>query len=204
MQDKAPLLKETPTDHPITEIIENRWSPRVFSDTPVTATDLYSLFEAGRWAASCNNWQPWNIVYGIKGSEAYDRIFDCLDDFNQQWAQDAPALALAVMDTKNPDGNNNFHALYDLGQYVATMAIQAQSMGIAVHQMAGFDHEKAKSEFKFPEQYHFTTAIAIGHYGGDPSKLPDDLEEMEHGKRSRKPQEEFIFNGDYVKRADIQ
>jgi nitroreductase len=67
-------VKSTPTDHEIHDLIKNRWSPRTFSDQPVSQKELQVLFEAGRWAPSSSNLQPWNIVWGIKGSEAYDRI----------------------------------------------------------------------------------------------------------------------------------
>ncbi len=197
------VLKNTPADHKIHDLIKNRWSPRKFADTPVSDTDLQSIFEAGRWAASCNNWQPWNIVWGKKGSEAYDRILSVMVEFNQSWAKNAPVLMLGVFDSKNPDGNDNFHALHDLGQFAANMAIQAQSMGIAIHQMAGIKHEEALKEFKFPDTYHVATAIAVGYYGGELTDLPDDLKDEEKKDRKRKKQDEFIFNGDYVERAAL-
>ncbi len=200
---KTDVLKNTPNDHKIHDLIRNRWSPRKFADTPVSDTDLQSLFEAGRWAASCNNWQPWNIVWGKKGSTVYDRILDVMVEFNQNWAKNAPVLMLGVFDTKNPKGEDNFHALHDLGQFAATMAIQAQSMGIAIHQMAGIDHKRALKEFKFPDTYHVATAIAVGYYGGELSDLPEDLKDEEKSDRKRKKQDEFIFNGDYVQRAEI-
>ncbi|PRP66473.1 nitroreductase family protein [Nonlabens agnitus] len=200
---KTDVLKKTPTDHEIHDLIKNRWSPRAFADTPVSDTDLQSLFEAGRWAASSNNWQPWNIVWGKKGSEAYDRIMNVLVEFNQGWAKNAPVLMLGVFDKKTPDGKDNFHALHDLGQFSANMAIQAQSMGIAIHQMAGLDHEKALKEFKFPDTYHVATAIAAGYYGGEVSDVPEDLQKEEKSERKRKKQDEFVFNGDYVQRADV-
>ncbi|AZQ44363.1 nitroreductase family protein [Nonlabens ponticola] len=202
-QPKTDVLKNTPTDHKVHDLIKNRWSPRKFADTPVSNTDLQSLFEAGRWAASSNNFQPWHIVWGVKGSESYDRIMDVLVEFNQGWAKNAPVLLLGVFDKKTPDGKDNFHALHDLGQFAANMAIQAQSMGIALHQMAGVDHEKAKKEFKFPDTFHVATAIAVGYYGGELDEVPEDLRSEETKERSRKKQEEFTYNGDYVDRAHV-
>ena len=202
-QPKTDILKHTPTDHKIHDLIKNRWSPRKFADTPVSDTDLQSLFEAGRWAASCFNWQPWNIVWGKKGSEAYDRIMNVLVEFNQGWAKNAPVLMLGVFDKKTPEGKDNFHALHDLGQFAANMTIQAHSMGIAMHQMAGLNNEDALKEFKFPDTFHVATAIAVGYYGGEIEDLPEDLVSEEKKDRQRKKQDEFIFNGNYVKRAEI-
>lgn len=201
--DKNPHFKNTPTDHDIHELIKNRWSPRTFAETPISATDLQVLFEAGRWAPSSNNLQPWNIVWGVKGSDTYDRILKVLVEFNQNWAKNAPVLLLGVVDKLTPNGDVNYHAPHDLGQFTANMAIQAQSMGIALHQMAGVKYEEARIEFGFPENYHVATAIALGHYGGDLDKVPEALKEAEVGERSRKKQEDFIFNGNYIKRADL-
>ena len=87
---------------------------------------------------------------------------------------------------------------------MGNLSLQAQSMGIAVHQMAGIDHEKAHKEFKLPENHHVATGVALGYFGGDPEILPDDLMEKELKKlRERKNQEEFVFNGDFVQRADL-
>ena len=103
-----------------------------------------------------------------------------------------------------PNGKDNFHALHDVGLFAMNMSIQAQSMGIAVHQMAGVKHQQAKKEFKFPEHYHVATAIAIGHYSEDIENLEGDLLKMEKNpERSRKLQNEFAFNGDFVDRAEI-
>jgi nitroreductase len=200
---KTDLIKETPVDHEIHELIKNRWSPRTFAETPISATDLQVLFEAGRWAPSSNNFQPWNIVWGVKGSEVYDRILNVLVEFNQNWAKNAPVLLLGIVDTKTPKGDDNYHAPHDLGAFATNMAIQAQSMGIALHQMAGVKYKEALKEFNFPETFHVATAIALGHYGGDLDKVPEKLQDAEVSARSRKKQEEFVFNGNYINRADL-
>jgi nitroreductase len=202
-EEKEILQKETPTDYPILDVIKDRWSPRTFAKMPVSNHDLNVLFEAGRWAPSSYNYQPWNIIWGVKGDGVYERIFETLVEFNQNWVKNAPVLLLGAYKKTTPEGKDNFHALHDLGQFAANMSIQAQSMGIAVHQMAGLDHEEAKKEFGFPDDYHVATAIAIGHYGGDVQDVPEEVRDAETAARKRKPQEEFTFNGNYVDRADI-
>ncbi|WP_124980379.1 nitroreductase family protein [Nonlabens xiamenensis] len=198
------IKKDTPTDHKILDVIKNRWSPRTFSEQPISHEELQILFEAGRWAPSSNNLQPWHIVWGVKGSDTYDRIMECLMEFNQNWAKNAPVLLLGVIHTKTPKGDDNYHAPHDLGQFAANMAIQAQSMGIAMHQMAGINYEEAKKEFEFPEDFHVATAIALGYYGGSLEDVPEDLRDAEEGPRKRKPQEDFVFNGNYRETAELE
>ncbi|MAP54958.1 nitroreductase family protein [Altibacter sp.] len=183
--------------HDIHPLLQERWSPRMFSDQTVMESEIQLLLEAGRWAPSSNNLQPWRIIWGAKGSKTYDRIFECLDSFNQKWAGNAPVLMLGAFKKTNAKDKENFHALHDLGAFSAHLTFQAQSMGLAVHQMAGVKHEKAHAEFKFTEDYHVATALAIGYYGGDRSDLPEDLEKIETPTSERTPRKDFAFNGDF-------
>jgi nitroreductase len=184
--------------HPL---LKERWSPRTFSDIPVVESEIRSLLEAGRWTPSCNNVQPWRIIWGMKGSETYDRIMKVLVQFNKNWAKNAPVLMLGAYKKTNPNGDENFHALYDLGAFSAMLTVQAQHLGIAVHQMAGLDYKGALKEFKFTEDYHVSVAMALGYYGGDQSELPKDLQEMESPKSERLLQKAFTFNGNFSETA---
>jgi len=75
---------------------------------------------------------------------------------------------------------------------------QANTMGIAVHQMAGVQFKKAHSEFEFTDDYHVATAVAFGYFGGNPDGLPDNLKKQELKEmRERKPQKDFAFNGNF-------
>lgn len=194
-----PLItqKLADTDHEIHDFLAARWSPRVFSDKSISNEAVGRLFEAARWAASSNNWQPWRFIYAHRGSDAYDKIVDCLAEFNQGWAGNAPLLVVSIMDKSRPDGKENFHALHDLGLAVGNLTMQAQSEGIAVHQMAGIDFEKTKKVFEIPEQCHVATALAIGYYGGQVGDLPESLQAGETKKRERKPLSEITGNGKF-------
>ena len=60
------MHKAAVTDHPVHELIRNRWSPRAFSDKPIPEVVLRSLFEAARWAPSSYNEQPWAYIVATK------------------------------------------------------------------------------------------------------------------------------------------
>jgi len=190
------MTKQADTKYPVHELIRSRWSPRVFDNRDVDDDALMTLFEAAQWAPSSMNEQPWRFMYFRKGSDAYARIFECLAAFNQQWVEHAPVLVITVYKKHFKSGKENFHAMHDLGLAVGNMSLQAQSMGLALHQMAGVNWKKVHTEFEIPEdEFHVTTAIAIGYYGGDPNDLPDDLADSETASRERKPMEDIVFNG---------
>ena len=199
MESPVTIKKNTPINYPILDSLKNRWSPRVFAKTPINEEDVKILLEAGRWAASCNNIQPWRVIWGIKGTEMYNRIFECLDDYNKQWCRNSQMLWInAFKKTMGKKQKENFHALHDLGLFMGNVIQQANSMGIAVHQMAGVQFKKAHKEFNFTDDYHVATAVAFGYYGGNADVLPEDLKRKElQIHRDRKQQESFAFNGDF-------
>ena len=181
------------TDYEIFALLKQRYSPRTFRDEKIKKSQLNQLFEAARWSASSNNLQPWRFIYAEKGSEAFDKIVNCLSDFNKKWAPEAPLLMLAIYKEKTNDGKENFHALHDLGLCLGNMSVQAQYLDIALHHMAGVDWKKAQKEFNVPDGYHISSAIAVGYYGGELDKLPKKLQESELADRQRVPQEDFAF-----------
>lgn len=187
------LDKIADNEHEIYALLKQRYSPRIFDDKKISDNDLNRLFEAVRWSASSSNLQPWRFIYAQKGSDSFDKIVDCLSEFNQKWASKAPVLLLTAYKEKNNNGDENFHALHDLGLSLGSMTIQAQYMSIALHHMAGVDWKKAQEVFEIPEGYHVSTAIAIGYYGGNLDELSEDLQKQETAKRERIPQTEFAY-----------
>jgi len=192
------MQKLAPAEFPIHDLIRERWSPRAFADKPVPPDVLRSLFEAARWAPSSNNEQPWAYLVATKDDkENFAKTLGVLVEFNVNWAKNAPVLALAVGKltfSKNNAPNRN--APYDLGAASAFLTVEATSRGIFVHQMAGFDPQKARQTFGIPSDWDSFAALAIG-YPGDPESLPQSLKDREVAPRTRKPLNEFVMTGQW-------
>jgi nitroreductase len=184
------------SEHPVHTLIQNRWSPRAFSDKPVSPETLRSLFEAARWAPSSNNAQPWAFIVATKGEpEAYANILSTLVEFNQSWAKHAPLIGIAVSEmefARNQHPNRN--AFYDTGAAMSQLSTEATARELFVHQMAGFDPHKAIEVLHIPKGWEPIAAFVIG-YAGDPHSLPEGLRERELAPRSRKPLSEFVMSG---------
>jgi nitroreductase len=192
------------TQHSIHDLLMQRWSPRAFAAQAVEQEKLLRLFEAARWAPSGSNLQPWNFIVATSAEpEAHARMVEVLGVRNQLWAKAAPVLLLAIAKTERQPGTPNRYAWYDLGQSVAHLSVQATAEGLSVHQMAGFDAEKARELFGIPQGYDAVTAIAIG-YLGDPENLPEDIRTREREPRSRKPLSEFVFAGSWGEPVEIE
>lgn len=196
------MNKTADTQHPIEEVIKQRWSPLAFSDRSVEPEKLCQVLEAARWAASSYNEQPWSFIVATKDNSAdFDRLLSCLAEGNQPWAKDAPVLMLSVAKLYfERNGVENRHAFHDVGAAATNLAIEATALGLFVHQMAGFDVDKARDTFHIPERYAPVAAIALG-YLGDPQQLSEKLQQRESSPRSRKPIAEFVFSGGWNQSA---
>jgi nitroreductase len=187
-------LKQATAAEGVLPAVVSRWSPRAFSSREVSAADLRTVFEAARWTASAYNEQPWRFLVGRRGTPTYKKIFSTLIGFNQSWAGSAPVLILGVASTKfTHNGTTNGYGVYDLGAAASYLTLQAAALGLATHQMAGFDQEIARKAFEIPEDYAFGSVIALG-YQGEPAALGNEqLVAMESQPRERKPLNEFVL-----------
>lgn len=187
-------VKRAPHVNGVMPVFHERWSPRSFSDQPVTRETLAKVFEAARWAASSSNEQPWRFIVGARGSETYQKIFEALVEFNQKWAKTAPILILGTALNKfSRNGSPNRYAFYDLGAAASYMTLQAAALGVSTHQMAGFDQDKARTLLSIPEDYVIGSIIAMG-YQDEPEKLGDPaMIEREVSPRERKPLRDIVF-----------
>jgi nitroreductase len=182
------------TRSPINELLSQRWSPRAFTSRQIEPEDIISLFEAARWSPSSANEQPWRfIVAAREDGTVFSALRDSLMEGNKRWAQHAPLLVLGLaQSTYQQSGKPYRHSLYDLGQSVAHLTVQASSVGLGVHQMGGFDPGKLRTTLSIPEGFEPVIVLAIG-YPNQPDSLPDDLRIREQAPRVRKPLENLVF-----------
>ena len=188
------MINKTKNTNPFNSLIENRWSTRAFKPTKIDQNKLNSILEAGTWAPSAFNEQPWRFIVGQKGNETFDKILDCLVEWNQKWASGADVLVLNIGRrnfTHNNKPNPTFE--YDLGQAVAFMAIEAVNQDLSSHQMSGFDAAKAADIFNLGDGFKAVSVIAIGQYGIT-NELADEFKESDKAPRERKAFDSLVFN----------
>jgi nitroreductase len=192
------LEKPAVTQVAIADLLARRWSPRAIDpDRPVGREDLLALLEAARWAPSCFGDQPWRYLVWDRFRDAtgWQRAFACLAEGNQIWANNAPILLLSVA-TPHFGHNHkpNRWAQYDTGAASENLCLQATALGLVVHQMGGFDPEKARATFAIPPDHACMAMIAVG-YPGPVDVLPESLRERELAPRERKPLDSLAFEG---------
>jgi nitroreductase len=197
--------KQATTCVKIHDIIQERWSPRAFDpDKLVSHDDMLALLEAARWAPSCFNDQPWRFVVCSKATDetGWQNALSTLVEKNRLWARNAPVLILAVaMENFNHNGQPNRWAMYDTGAASVSLCLQATAMGLVVHQMGGFDAEKAREVFNLPGDCRPMAMMAVG-YQADVDALDDDFKEAELAARSRIALNERFFAGQWGRGVD--
>ncbi|MDZ4850911.1 MAG: nitroreductase family protein [Pirellulaceae bacterium] len=194
------MSKKAVTDFPVHELISKRWSPYGFDSRSVSQSDIDSILEAARWAASSYNEQPWSYILATgDNAEQFAKVLSCLVEANQAWAKAAPVLLICCARlnfTRN--GKPNAAAVHDLGLAAGNICLEATARGLAVHQMIGILPDRAREVFSIPDGVQAVTAMAIG-YAADPATLPDEIKARDTAPRQRKAIADFVFAGEWGK-----
>lgn len=190
--------KPAQTDYPINELMRRRWSPRAFEEgRAVEREKIMTALEGARWSPSCFNDQPRHfLVFDGSDAQALERARACLSEGNA-WAKKAPVLMLSVArETFEHNGKPNRWAQHDTGLATENLLLEAVELGLAAHPMAGYDADRARSEFGIPEGFTPIAMIAIGYpYRGKLEDLDEKLRAKELGSRERKSIGEIAFAG---------
>ncbi|GAA2162116.1 nitroreductase [Humibacillus xanthopallidus] len=193
----------------LTPLLRERESVMIYDRTHVLSTSaLRAILEAARWAPSAGNSQPWGFIVGLRGDETHAAMVDVLSSANQVWAPAASAIILTLHQVATDEDHEiaySDYAMFDLGQAVAHITVQARSMGLQVRQFGGFDHRAAAERFDVPAHWAVTTGIALGlpAEAGADDALPEWLRARSRLPRSRLPLEAFVHSGKFGHAADF-
>jgi nitroreductase len=153
----------------IHDLIAERRSPRSLDGAAeISKEDLLGILEAARWAPS-----------------------ECLVPFNQSWSKRAAAFIAIAGTPTQADGTAIPTFMYDCGLAAAQLTIEAHHRGYVVHQMAGFDHEKAAPLFNGAAPI---VIMAIGKQA-PAEQLEGPAYDREIAPRTRKPLTEIVIAG---------
>ncbi|MEY4410340.1 MAG: hypothetical protein RLZ99_813 [Actinomycetota bacterium] len=189
------IQKPATTSVPISELLANRWSPRVYDPNHiVTQEQVTRLAEAARWAASGNNAQPWRFAFTLRGEELFEKISGgMLSGFNASWAPQASLYVLAFANKFKADGSElDRHAAY-FNNALATsqLVFEAEAMGLKAHYMGGVLHDEILRSVGVEDAW-LTCVITIGAQG-DTSNVSDELQQREAAPRERKALAEIVI-----------
>jgi nitroreductase len=181
----APARSSVAVLHPL---LAGRWSPTRFDPAHrISDGDVELILEAARWAPSAGNSQPWAFIVGTSETDIRARMTEHLAGSSRPWAADASVLIanLAHRYVQDTTWEYSEFSLYDLGQAVAHMTIQAQALGLFARQFRAFNRDALHADFAVPEHGEIATITAIGRPAGAASSESASDAERPLGRQRR-------------------
>jgi nitroreductase len=188
------MSKIPETSVPMTDLLTARWSPRSYDKShEISDQELLAILEAGRWAPSANNLQPWRFSVAKRGTALHDKVVAGLTGFNQAWAP--AASALIVVSVKRSDAGESIKGnFYDAGLAVALMSVQAQALDLYTHQMGGILHGELHKSLGLPADLEVALVFTVGKKDV-PEKFEGEALARELAPRTRLPLSEIVLHG---------
>lgn len=170
-------------DNSVLETIRERRSRFRFTDEDIEEEAVEAILEAGRWAPSFANLQPWNLLV-ITDEELKKELYEIAGKVTlfREGLEEAPVVfAIAVDQEEDPD-----HFIEAGAVATQNMALAAQSLGLASYWVGLFDINKnrksvekeAKSALDIPERYRLISLLPVGKSDQKKTGERKDLEEI--------------------------
>jgi nitroreductase len=177
----------------VVEAIHTRRARRALQTRPIEDEKVEALIEAARLAPSCNNFQPWRLVF-VRGEEALAAVKAGMNKGNV-WTTRSPLIIVVASkdedDCMLSDRRNYF--LFGCGLAIGQLVLRATELGLVAHPIAGYDPIKVRAALGIPEPYVIITTVICGYPGGGEDLLSDKQKEIEKTRPERKPVGENMF-----------
>jgi nitroreductase len=166
----------------ILEVIKTRRSIRRYKPDPISEEEINRILEAGRWAPSADNSQPWSFIV-LRSPEVRKKLADTLT-----WGRFLAQAPLGIVVTINPRASG--HPVEDGAAATQNMLLEAHSLGLGACWIAAYGEAyeaSARKVLDVPENERLLSVIAIGH--------PAETRQM-----TRRELSELVFTDSYGRR----
>ncbi|MBN1314416.1 MAG: nitroreductase family protein [Anaerolineales bacterium] len=160
-------------DEPITpdallEFLKNRRSIRQYRPDPVPDDLLEQILEAGRWAPSASNRQPWEFVV-VRDESVRREVAMQAAYYFIRWAhvEQAPVLIVLCGNAGSKIYRQFLHE--DIGLAGGQMMLQARALGLGTCWLGGLDRKAIGDVIKLPEDVQVVGLLTLGYPAEDPS-----------------------------------
>ncbi len=178
-------------DNQVIGAIRDRRTAIRYESTPVKDGELSAILEAGRWAPSWINKQPWKFIV-IKDQKIKEQLGDVVPTTFVQSLKEAPVCVAVVVDTDE----DPYHYIEAGAAATQNMTLAAHSLGLNSTWIGVYDakeqkkaaEDKVKRILEVPKKHRVVALLPIGHVKGD---LP---------KKDRKRLEQIMFKEKFGQR----
>lgn len=150
------------SDNPVLKAINERRSIRKYQDKPVSREDLLAILEAGRWAPSGLNNQPWRFLVIKHDDERKEKLEGCTKYAHVLRRANALICVLLDKEAMYSQIKDNQGA----GACIQNMLLAAHSLGLGAVWIGQIinDQPLALSAMGLSsEDYELQAVLAIGH-----------------------------------------
>ena len=154
-------------ENELLRVIRERRSAVRFKERPVSQENLDLILEAGRWAPSYINSQPWEFIV-LRDARLRTRVAEILRRLTMSWEviAQAPVLIVVAVDARTDPR----HHLQDGAAAAENMALMAHSLGLASLWVAidaeansrGTPENDLRDLLRVPRSLRLVVAMPIG------------------------------------------
>jgi len=159
------------------DAIKNRRSVRKFTEETISDSDIEQILEAGRWAPSGLNNQPWKFKV-VRDAGLKQKLAGCTH--YGETVINAPVCIAVFLDAG--DGYDRTKDVQAVGACIQNMLLAVHALGLGAVWLGEILKKKSEVEkiLNAPENCGFMALIAVGH----PSEKP---------KSDRRPQASLVL-----------
>jgi len=180
------------------DLIRTRSSIRTFIDKPVEDDKIAQILEAGRWAPTGGNKQPWRFV--VVRDKKKQAEFD--QRFHQPWILNAPAIIIvlaAPYDTWEKYDELDQMYVQDVATSTQNILLMTHALGLGAVWVTTFSRKAARKALDIPREFLIQGLVCLGYYDKNAS-IEYHGETIPNKKdRPRRPLNEIAFNGEFGK-----
>jgi nitroreductase len=161
----------------ILNLLKSRRSIRVYHDKPIPQDLLLQILEAGRWAPTGANLQPWHFIV-VTDQETRRKVGEVARFFfvKSSHVEKAPVVLALGFDTRKGK-----YGRYDVTLAGGNMLTMATHLGLGTCWIGAFDEPRVKEILEIPENIEVIGLITLGYPGEDAEAPPKvELEKIVH------------------------
>ncbi|MBI9080573.1 MAG: nitroreductase [Pseudodesulfovibrio sp.] len=167
------------TDNPVIDAILKRRSIRKYTDEAISREDIITIMEAGQWAPSGLNNQPWRFMVVTRDDPRHDKLATCTK--YAHIIRGSYACIAVMLEKKAIYSPMKDHQ--GAGACIQNMMLAAHSLGLGTVWLGQIVNDQTASLNaldKSENEYELQAVIALGH--------PD-----QKGSADRKPLSELLL-----------
>lgn len=162
---------DLPSPASLMNLLKSRRSIRRYRPDPVPDEMVEQLLEAGRWAPSASNRQPWQFIV-IRDETIRKQVAQHAAYYFVRWAhvEEAPLLIVLCGDARSRVYRQFLHE--DIGLAGAQIMLQAKALGLGTCWIGGLDRKAIAAILQVPEHLEVVGLLTVGFPAEDPPPPP--------------------------------